>query len=62
MVAYFVGGASLSAAAAALYGSDGWPGVCVLGAVTAALALAAWLATERRSWAGARLDTVTERG
>jgi hypothetical protein len=36
--------------------------VCVLGAVTATLALAAWLATERRSWAGARLDTVTERG
>ena len=62
MVAYFAGGASLSAAAAALYGSDGWAGVCVLGAVTAAVALAAWLATERRSWAAARLGTVTGRG
>ena len=59
MVAYFVGGASLSAAAAALYGSDGWAGVCVLGAVTAAVALAVWVATERRSWAAARLGTVT---
>ena len=62
MVAYFAGGASLSAAAAALYGSDGWAGVCVLGAVTAAVALAAWVATERRSWAAARLGTVTGRG
>lgn len=62
MVAYFVGGASLSAAAAALYSTDGWGGVCVLGAITATVALAVWLITERRSWASARLDTVAERG
>ena len=62
MVAYFVGGTSLSAAAAALYSTAGWGGVCVLCAITAALALAVWLATERRSWAGAGLGTVTERG
>jgi MFS family permease len=62
MVAYFAGGASLSAAAAALYSADGWGGVCVLGAITAGLALAVWVATERRSWAAARLGTVTGRG
>ena len=53
MVAYFAGGASLSAAAAALYGSDGWAGVCVLGAVTAAVALAAW-AGDRAALVGGR--------
>jgi predicted MFS family arabinose efflux permease len=62
MVAYFTGAASLSAAAAALYASDGWGGVCVLGAVCAAVALAVWLATERRSLASARLRAATGRG
>ena len=42
MVSYFLGGAVLSAATSSLYASGGWSGVCVLGAVTAALALATW--------------------
>jgi predicted MFS family arabinose efflux permease len=46
MVAYFLGGAALSAITASLYGSDGWGGVCVLGAATALLALVAWVVTE----------------
>jgi predicted MFS family arabinose efflux permease len=46
MVAYFLGGALLSALTSSLYGSDGWGGVCVLGAATAALALGVWAATE----------------
>jgi predicted MFS family arabinose efflux permease len=46
MVAYFLGGAALSAIASSLYGSDGWGGVCVLGGATALLALVAWAVTE----------------
>jgi predicted MFS family arabinose efflux permease len=46
MVAYFLGGTVLSALASSLYGSDGWSGVCVLGAATAGLALAVWAVTE----------------
>ncbi|MGZ4178618.1 MAG: MFS transporter [Solirubrobacteraceae bacterium] len=46
MVAYFLGGAALSAITSSLYGSDGWGGVCVLGAVTALLALVVWAVTE----------------
>ena len=46
MVAYFLGGAALSALTSSLYGSDGWGGVCVLGAATALLALIAWAVTE----------------
>jgi cyanate permease len=46
MVAYFIGGAVLSAVTASLYGSDGWDGVCILGAVTALVALAVWVITE----------------
>lgn len=42
MVSYFLGGAVLSAVTSSLYASAGWSGVCVLGAVTAALALVAW--------------------
>jgi len=45
MVSYFLGGAVLSAATSSLYASDGWSGVCVLGAITAALALATWAIT-----------------
>lgn len=44
-VAYFLGGAVLSALTSSLYASGGWGGVCILGAVTAALALVAWLVT-----------------
>ncbi len=46
MVAYFLGGAVLSAVASSLYGSDGWGGVCMLGGATALLALAVWAVTE----------------
>jgi predicted MFS family arabinose efflux permease len=49
MVAYFLGGAALSAITAALYGSAGWGGVCILGAVTALAALAVWAITEAAS-------------
>ena len=46
MVAYFLGGAAWSALTAALYGTSGWSGVCILGAATALLALAVWIVTE----------------
>ena len=46
MVAYFLGGAALSAISSALYGADGWGGICVLGAVTALVALVGWIVTE----------------
>jgi predicted MFS family arabinose efflux permease len=49
MVAYFLGGAVLSAATATLYSTAGWGGVCVLGAATAAAAIGIWLATELRA-------------
>lgn len=45
MVAYFVGGALLSAITAALYASAGWAGVCVIGGATALAMLVAWGAT-----------------
>ena len=47
MVAYFLGGAILSAVTSALYASTGWAGVCVLGGATALLALLVWAATAR---------------
>ena len=47
MVAFFLGGAVLSAASSVLYASGGWDGICVLGALTAAAALLVWLLTER---------------
>jgi hypothetical protein len=46
MVAYFLGGALLSALTSSLYAGDGWGGVCVLGAATAGLALGVWAVTE----------------
>jgi predicted MFS family arabinose efflux permease len=46
MVAYFLGGALLSAIASSLYGSVGWSGICIVGAATAALALIVWGVTE----------------
>ena len=48
MVAYFLGGAVLSAAASLVYSAAGWNGICTLGALTAAAALWSWLATNRR--------------
>jgi predicted MFS family arabinose efflux permease len=45
MVSYFLGGAVLSALTASLYASGGWGGVCLLGAVTAGLALVVWVLT-----------------
>ena len=47
MVAYFLGGVTLSAAASALYASGGWEAVCALGAGTAAVGLISWIVTER---------------
>jgi MFS family permease len=46
MVSFFLGGAVLSAISAAVWASSGWTGVCVVGAVTAALALVSWVVTE----------------
>ena len=46
MVAYFLGGAALSAITSSLYGSEGWGGVCVLGGATALAALVIWAVTE----------------
>jgi MFS family permease len=43
MVSSFIGAAVLSAVTSSLYASDGWNGVCVLGAATAALNLAVWV-------------------
>ena len=40
MVCYFIGGAVGSFTAGAVYGADGWSGVCVLGAAFGALSLA----------------------
>jgi predicted MFS family arabinose efflux permease len=59
MLAYFAGAAAMSAAASTLYGSDGWTGVCILGAAVAAAGLLVWLVTERPSLASLRLGTAT---
>jgi predicted MFS family arabinose efflux permease len=48
MVAYFTGGAVMSAAASLVFSAAGWDGVCVLGALTAAVGLAVWPWTRRR--------------
>jgi predicted MFS family arabinose efflux permease len=48
MVAYFTGGAVMSAAASLVFSTAGWSGVCVLGALTAAAGLAVWPWTRRR--------------
>jgi len=47
MVAYFTGGAVLSAVTAALYASAGWAGVCVVGGATGLASLVFWGATRR---------------
>ena len=43
MVTYFIGGAIGSATSATVYGSFGWNGVCLVGALFAALSSALWL-------------------
>jgi predicted MFS family arabinose efflux permease len=48
MVAYFTGGAIMSAAASLAFSAVGWSGVCVLGVVTAAAGLAVWPRTRHR--------------
>lgn len=48
MVAYFLGGVILSALTSVLYASHGWHAVCLLGAATAVVAVAAWALTTRR--------------
>jgi hypothetical protein len=47
MTSFFFGGASGSAASAALYSHAGWNGVCTLGAALGGAATALWL------WQGA---------
>jgi predicted MFS family arabinose efflux permease len=42
MVMYFAGGALGSAVGGALYDSDGWAGICVVGAAIGALAFGVW--------------------
>jgi predicted MFS family arabinose efflux permease len=49
MVSFFLGGAALSAITSALYSSDGWDGVCVIGAASALAALSLWAAAELRT-------------
>ena len=48
MVAFFVGGAVMSALASVTYSVAGWPGVCALGALTAGTALGFWYITRNR--------------
>jgi hypothetical protein len=49
MVSFFLGGAALSAVTSALYSSDGWDGVVVIGAASALATLSLWAAAELRS-------------
>jgi hypothetical protein len=46
MVAYFLGGAALSAITSSLYASDGWTGISVLGGATALATLVVWTVTQ----------------
>jgi predicted MFS family arabinose efflux permease len=55
MTSYFVGGAVGSATSAIVFGSFGWPGVCLLGAAYAIIAVALWL-TERGPRGGVRTN------
>jgi predicted MFS family arabinose efflux permease len=48
MVAYFAGGAALSAITSALYSSAGWGGVCVVGGTTGLATLVVWVGTRGR--------------
>jgi predicted MFS family arabinose efflux permease len=60
MVSYFLGGAILSALTSTLYSSAGWDGVCLLGAITAAVTLAVWLASTYASRRRRRRSAHTE--
>ena len=62
MVTCFLGGAVLSALTSSLYASDGWSGVCALGAATAALALGVWTVTEAIARLRARAGAGSELG
>jgi predicted MFS family arabinose efflux permease len=53
MVSCFLGGAILSALSTTLYASAGWSGVCILGGVTAAIALISWVISFAALRAGA---------
>jgi hypothetical protein len=57
MVSCFLGASLGSALSSAVFASDGWSGVCVFGAATAAVTLVVWVATTLalRSSGAARL-------
>jgi cyanate permease len=65
MVSCFLGASLFSALAATLFDSDGWAGVCVLGAIAAALALAIWaltsIADRSRARSAGRLEPAGDR-
>ncbi|HET8977447.1 MAG TPA: MFS transporter [Solirubrobacteraceae bacterium] len=61
MVAYFLGGAVLSAVTSSLYAGDGWSGVCLLGGATAALALVVWAGTELSARSSRRMSATVRR-
>ena len=65
MVSCFLGASLFSALAATLFDSDGWGGVCVLGASAAALALVIWaltsLADRSRARSAGRLEPAGDR-
>jgi predicted MFS family arabinose efflux permease len=48
MVAYFAGGAAMSATATVVYAGARWNGVCALGALTAVAGAATWLLSSRQ--------------
>jgi len=52
MTSYFVGGAIGSALTSAVWGAAGWHGVCVLGALLAAVVVALWALERMRRRAG----------
>jgi predicted MFS family arabinose efflux permease len=56
MTSYFFGGAVLSALTSLLYSSDGWGGVCVIGALSATGALVTWVITSIRLRERARVE------
>ena len=66
MVSCFLGASLFSALAAVLFDSDGWIAVCVLGASSAALALAIWtvisIGSRARSRRARRLEPAGDRG
>jgi predicted MFS family arabinose efflux permease len=61
MTSYFIGGAVASAASATVYGTAGWTGVSVLGAVFAAAACVVWVVQSRMRRSAAPDATVARR-